>query len=463
MTENKHHHKKKSKKIFAIVLVELLIIALLIGAYRLYILWQDNQDQIKEVIHIDGNELTQEQKAAQDEQDRLKKEMQECQDLIAKADQMTLGYDYDGAIELLKSYKGAEGGYEVYTPLANEVDRLEKEKEALPLYGGVYNSVYEINHLFFHTLIADTSLAFDGDYDSKGYNKYMTTISEFEKLLQSLYDQGYVLIRMSDIAKKVTLDDGTTKYVPNEFYLREGKKPIIISEDDVAYYDYMKGDGFASRIVIGDDGKPTCEMALKDGKTTTGPFDVVPILDDFVKKHPDFSYKGAKGLLTLTGYEGILGYRTNDTTSPAYEADVEAVKKVVEVLKTDGWDFGCHSWGHKDMQTESLDLLKWDTNRWLKEVGPLVGPTDIYVFPFGYDIETTSGTYSSDKYKFLKESGFDIFLGVYKEPWMHIKKDYVRMTRRPVDGQAMLEFPDRLKDLFNVDDIKDPRRPAKNW
>lgn len=115
------------------------------------------------------------------------------------------------------------------------------------------------------------------------------------------------------------------------------------------------------------------------------------------------------------------------------------------------------------MQSKSLEVLKTDTNRWLEEVAPLVGPTDIYVFPFGYDIETTSGSYSSAKYQFLKESGFNLFIGVYKEPWLHIKKDYVRMTRRPIDGQAMIEFPERLGDLFNIEEIMDPRRPEKNW
>lgn len=474
MPENNHLHKKnnkkKARKILIIVTIEIITIALLFGAYRLYIMWQDKQDEIKEAIHIiddksndDESELSPAEQAAQEEQERLQKEIKECQDLITQASQMTLGYDYEGAVELLKSYQGSEGGYEVYTSLVNEVDRLEKEKESLKLYGGSYNSITAMNHIFFHTLVADTSLAFDDDYDAKGYNKYMTTVLEFEKMLQSLYDQGYVLVNMSDIVKLETQEDGTTKYVANEIYLREGKKPIIISVDDVSYYEYMNDDGFASRIVIGENGKPTCEMELEDGTTVTGAFDVVPIVDAFVEEHPDFSYKGAKGLLAITGYEGVLGYRTNDTASPTYEADVEAAKKVADVLKSDGWEFGCHSWGHKDMQTESLSVLEYDTKRWLEEVAPILGPTEVYVFPFGYDIESGSGTYKSDKYHFLKESGFNIFLGVYKEPWMHIKKDYIRMTRRPLDGQAMIEFPERMADLFNVEEIIDPRRPEKNW
>jgi peptidoglycan/xylan/chitin deacetylase (PgdA/CDA1 family) len=480
MTNENNTHKnkgtKKSKKIIGIIVLEVMVLLILFGAYRL-ITYMKSDEQDKS--DTQGNaaqtsdedieeedleaELTPEEQEALAEQDRLKQEDKERQDLIAQADLLTLGYDYDGAIDLVKSYQGSEGSYKVYPSMVAAVERFETEKSTLVLYGGTYTSVTQINHIFFHSLVADNSKAFDGDRKEKGYNMYMTTVSEFSKMMQKMYEDGYVLVRMSDIAKKKTLEDGTTKYVEGEFYLREGKKPFVLSVDDVNYYEYMTGDGFASRIVVGDDGIPTCEMILEDGTTTTGQFDVVPILDAFVKEHPDFSYQGAKGLLALTGYEGTLGYRTNDPASPTYEEDKETVKKVAEALKADGWELSSHSWGHKNMQTESFELLKRDTKRWLEEVSPLIGPTNIYIFPYGADIETTMGLYSSDKYKFLKECGFDFYLGVYKEPWMHVKDDYVRMTRRPLDGQALIQFSDRLADLFDSKDIIDPERPSRNW
>ena len=94
-----------------------------------------------------------------------------------------------------------------------------------------------------------------------------------------------------DLVKQVTDENGKTKFVPGEIYLPPGKKPFVLSQDDVSYYEYMDGDGFASRIVIGDDGKPTCEMILDDGSVVRGAFDLVPILDAFVEEHPDFSYR----------------------------------------------------------------------------------------------------------------------------------------------------------------------------
>ncbi len=477
--DHKKPNNKRSVRLLRFVLLEVVILLALFGSYRLYITMKaDDTKDTKEQQQQTENEKTEkedqsneakeeqlspEEEAARLEQERLQKEREERQELIARADHLALGYDYEGAIELIEDYKGAEGNYKVYPELAEAIVRLQEENNSLVHLGGSYDSVTQINHIFFHSLVADNAKAFDGDYDSVGYNMYMTTTYEFEKVIQKMYQDGYVLVNISDLTKRVTLEDGTTEYQENEIRLREGKKPFVISVDDVSYYEYMDGDGFATRIILDEEGKPTCEMELEDGTTVTGPFDVVPILDAFVEEHPDFSYRGAKGLLALTGYEGILGYRTNDETSATYEEDVQEAKKVAEALKAEGWEFGSHSWGHKDLQKIDLALLKRDTTRWLKEVEPLIGECDVLVFPYGVDFERTVGIYSNDKYKFLKESGFNVFLGVDSKPWMHIKKNYVRMTRRPIDGQAMLEFPHRLVDLFTVEEILDPERPAKDW
>ncbi len=478
MTVMNNQRKPKKKRLRGIILLEICVLLLLFGGY--YVISNYNKDNRKKTEEADNggedtedtetvdkkdpkDNLTPEQREAQEEQERLEKENADRQDLIEQAKRLTLSYDYDGAIEMIKSYQGKEGGYQVYPIMTQAIAGIEAEKASLVLYGGSYESVTQFNHIFFHSLIADNSLAFDGDYDSVGYNMYMTTIPEFNSMIQQMYEDGYVLISIHDIAKKVTNADGTTEYVAQEIYLPQGKKPFVLSQDDVNYYDYMTGDGFATRMVIGEDGKVTCEMQLADGTITYGAFDMVPIIDAFVEEHPDFSYRGAKGIIALTGYEGTLGYRTNDPTSPTYEADKAAAKAVAEAMKANGWEFASHTWGHKNMQTRTFEQVKTDALRWKEEVEPLIGPTDILIFPYGVDIETTMGNYSSDKYKFLKELGFDFYCGVDKGPWMHLKKDYIRMTRRPLDGQAMLQFPERLADLFDLEKTIDPERPPRDW
>lgn len=80
----------------------------------------------------------------------------------------------------------------------------------------------------------------------------------------------------------------------------------------------------------------------------TKELDATPILDQFVYEHPDFSLNGAKAIFSLTGYQGILGYRTQDDRDiaadspdrPAFDAyrasEIEAVKPVIERLKETG-------------------------------------------------------------------------------------------------------------------------------
>jgi hypothetical protein len=383
------------------------------------------------------------------------KELEEKVNLVIKqANTLALGYDFEGAINLLQAFTEQYGTHDSITEiLANY--HLEKNR-LVPF--GAYHSIEQINHVFFHSLIADTHKAFDGDYDSNGYNYYMTTVSEFKAMMTEMYNGGYVLVSIHDVAKKETLVDGSTRIVPGDIMLPPDKKPFVLSQDDVNYYRYMDGDGFASKIVIDENGRPTAEMILNDGTTSFGEYDLIPVLETFVAEHPDFSYKGARGIIALTGYEGVLGYRTQDPKSPTYQQDKKAVVEVVKVLKEWGWEFASHSYGHRDMNKYNYSFLVYDTNKWKEEVGSLIGPTDIYIYPFGIDIEDAD-IYDSEKYQYLKDSGFDYFCGVYKSPWLQVGKEYIRMTRRPLDGQAMLQFPERLEDLFETSKVIDQARP----
>ena len=81
----------------------------------------------------------------------------------------------------------------------------------------------------------------------------MTTIPEFEKILQQMYERGYVLVGLHDIAEVQKQDDGTEKMVSKKIMLPEGKKPFVMSEDDVCYYEYMEGRGFADKMVLRRD------------------------------------------------------------------------------------------------------------------------------------------------------------------------------------------------------------------
>lgn len=389
------------------------------------------------------NTLEENQQQENNIQKEVEKKEKEVLEVIEEADKLALGYYYEEAIEKVKSYPD----YEENERFMNAITRYKKEKDSLVVYDG------PVNHVFFHSLIADNSKAFDGDAMSNGYNYWMTTVSEFNKILEQMYERGYVLVDIHDVAGPVEVD-GKTVFKQKEIYLPKGKKPFVLSQDDVNYYEYMKTDGFATRLVLDEQGKVACEIRTDQGIKVARDYDVVPLLDVFVEEHPDFSYRGAKGILALTGYEGALGYRTNDPDSPTYKEDKKAVKELAKVLKEDGWEFASHSYTHRHMKQVSEKKFIADCDKWKKQVESLVGETDIYIYPYGEEID-----YKGVKYNYLKEQGFNYFCGVYAKPWMEIGKDYVRMTRRNLDGFTMHFYPDRVKDLYDLDYVFDKERP----
>lgn len=388
---------------------------------------------------------------------------------LKQAEALAVGYDYDGAIELLNS-----SPYASDEQVAAAVSGYEQTKTTL-----VRTDPRKVTHVFFHTLIMDTSKAFDGDRKEKGYNQMMTTKEEFLKMLQSMYDRGFVLVRLHDVAYETTAEDGTVHFAEGNIMLPPGKQALVMSQDDVCYYEYMDGDGFASKMIIGEDGKPTNEMKMSDGSISVGSYDLVPLLDDFVEEHPDFSYKGARAVIAFTGYNGILGYRTASSYNSDeykakhpefdYEKEREEAAKVAQCLRDNGFELASHSWGHRNMGEISMDHFRTDTDKWEAEVETLTGPTDIILFPFGSDIgDWRPYDTGGERFQYLHSKGFRYFCNVDSHQyWVQIGDDYMRQGRRNLDGYRMYyDLPesgvggDHLSDLFDVNDVFDRRRPT---
>lgn len=298
---------------------------------------------------------------------------------------------------------------------------------------GVTYAAYDgiVEHLFFHPVVAYPELAFDGDAQADGIDDYMVTADEYRAILQSVYDRGYVLVDIADVWSETTDENGNAKMVKNTLYLPEGKKPLILSFDDTNYYEYMLSNGFAWKLVIGEDGKIASYGKDPQGaEVVSRNLDAIPILDKFVEEHPDFSPFGAKGCLSLTGYEGILGYRTQTDTKSWTEAqeqnrqkEREAVKPIIAELKRTGWTFGSHTWGHIRLGTMSLETIQADTKRWFDEVGSLVGPTTILFYPHGERPDGDDWQKTGPVFQYLQSQGFRVFCSVGINSFSYIKKD----------------------------------------
>ena len=392
---------------------------------------------------------------------------EEGKKILARADKMAAQYNYDKAIKYLKE----QPEYENTKAFQKAVTEYENTRATCVEY-----PLEEVTHVFFHTLIVDTSKAFDGDSDEAGYNQMMTTVSEFNKIIQSMYDKGYVLVSPHDMAK--VNEDGTMSR--GKIMLPPGKKAFVLSQDDVSYYHYMDGDGFASRMVLDKNGNVKCEYKEDDGSVSVGDYDMVPLLDSFVKKHPDFSYRGRKGILAMTGYNGVFGYRTDSAYKTGknlqdnqkeflennpdfnFDEEVKDAKKIAEALKKSGWEFASHTWGHKNATESSVEELQADNEKWEKNVAPILGKTDMIIFAFGADIGNWEN-YSMDnpKFAYYKSRGYNYYCNVdSNQYWVQITDEYFRQGRRNLDGYRMYYNPDMVSDLFDVSEVWDSSRPT---
>ena len=353
---------------------------------------------------------------------------QEAQSLIAEAQVMAMGYDYQGAIDLLNTYSG--------TALTSEMEALQSQYTQTMSTLIEWKDPNNIPNLSFHVLIADPSRAFKAETYAGSYNKNFVTIDEFSAILEQLYSKGYVLVGLDDVVAEV-VDGDSTSYTPKTIALPDGKKPIMITETMVNYFSYMvdpnndgnhaDNSGFASRLVL-QNGEVKAEMVDASGTTVVGNYDLVPILNDFIKEHPDFCYRGARAILAVCGYDGVFGYRgatLNDATA------------VVDALRADGYDIACYTYDNIAYAQKTANEIKADIDKWTSQIVPVIGEVDIMVFAKSSDISTTGGNYSGSKFTTLTDAGFRYFIGSNSNPSALVNTDYVRQGRIQVTGTQM--------------------------
>jgi hypothetical protein len=235
--------------------------------------------------------------------------------------------------------------------------------------------------------------------------------------------------------------------------LPEGKKPLVLSLDDYNFLKYMRQNGSVYGLTLDSAGKVVSFTNNSDGTTTySDDNEVVPILEKYVMENPDFSFGGAKGVIGLNGYEGALGYPTDELESPDYESNLSKARAIADRLKETGWSFACHSYSHYRPHKRTLAQMQYDTDKWIKEVGAVVGKTDIYIYPFGEQIPA-----DDPKFQYMLDSGYRMFCGVQQQPLTSYKGSFVLQMRRNIDGISLKGK--HLPKIIDVSNIPDPIRP----
>lgn len=327
-----------------------------------------------------------------------------------------------------------------------------------------------VEHIFFHPLMAYPELSFSS-YQSDGFDDWFVTVAEYKRILNELYHNDYILVDINSVWSRQETEEGRAHMVRNTLMLPEGKKPLIISFDDVNYYDYMRQFGVVYKLIVGDDGEIwSWGLDPEGSEVVSQDLDIITVLTKFCKEHPDFSWNNAKACIGLTGYEGILGYRTQaDRDNPDYEAtrqeEIAAVKPVIAKLKEDGYTFASHTWAHIHLEKCGLSKVKDDTERWLDEVGSLVGETQVMLYPFGSRPDGNDVNQTGQCFQYLVSKGFHIFASVGIESYSKIKSDTcaVICDRMHPDGTTLRWSRERYLHLFDAWEVMDldvrPDRP----
>ena len=317
------------------------------------------------------------------------------------------------------------------------------------------------------SLIADTDTAFAGRYRSSSTDLYLTT-SEFEKILENLYERDYVLVDPENLIEA----SDPTFLLERNLKVPKGKKPLVVVIENLQYNATAYNCGTCRRLVLNDEYQVCGEYVNSAGETIVSrTAESIGILDTFVEKHPDFTYDGAKGIISVSGHEACFGYvvaageiedrnaalsasnlpQINPTNEDIDYAR-ERVTEIVNVLADNGWKFASCTYSYiEDCRNTEKQILMDDTEKWLDQIGSLFGEVHMLVYPNGNYIYGTD-----DRAVYYKNHGFRIFFGGGATPYYTYGDNYLYLDRAMMSYKTLTRKA--YQELFDYNEIIDPAR-----
>lgn len=320
-----------------------------------------------------------------------------------------------------------------------------------------YSGTVEV--ICIRQLIADNEVAFGVSHVETNEDLFLTT-SEFTNILEQLYANDYVLVDVEGLAD---LSEDTF-LLEKSLVVPVGKKPLIIVIEALDYNIHNISSGCCNRLVLNDQYQVCGEYTDSMGNVVVNrTSEAIGILDEFVEKHPDFSFNGIKGVITVCGYEACFGYvidmdelddrnqalssngyATINLTEEEINSNRTTVSNIVDVLKDTGWTLASSTYGNINAYDSDMETIQADTTKWMSQIGTLFGDVHILVYPGGNYI---SGTDARSEY--LKSLGFRIFMGMGANPYYTYGRNYLYYDRNLINASLM-----RTRDYSNLFDVR---------
>ncbi len=301
-----------------------------------------------------------------------------------------------------------------------------------------------VEHIAIKPIIADPMRAFDGDKYQAAADRDLLLADEFERILQKLYENQYVLVDSDSFVSQ----EGKLMGIA----CPRGKKPLVLVLEDF-YGSFPRAEsGVAFGLDLNDEGETVGFLLEEDGrKRMDRRYTAIGILEEFIEKHPDFSFNGATGTIALVGQYGLLGHPVADVQELAllreakeaelavpdnwqgdYAVNRETVKKLLEALEAKNWHLASGTYGRLSLPYVKTADIARDLAMMEMWVLPYTGPLKELYCPFGDHVEQQKA-----KAKLFSDAGYLLQSGYGAWAYWHNSEGYVYVSRTFVSGDGL--------------------------
>lgn len=265
----------------------------------------------------------------------------------------------------------------------------------------------------------------------------LLTPDQFRNLLQALYDGGYVLIS-ADILSSYP-------EVPLNIVVPEGKIPLILIIDNIelnrqqvnsgsftqVYYDEEKNE------FVGEIGRSKSNPNLVAGE------DVFSILNEFIHNNPDFSFDGARAVVSVSGANGILGH--------SLKIQQEKAITMLKKLEEQGYQIASNTYNRIDLGLEDVKEIKKDFEQWNSKIrSQLSEDVRILVYPFG------SHPYASPEIlEAVLADGYHLLIGIGPRVYNFSEDQYVHIDAVEINADSIAGNYFELNNISDLSGVLD--------